>query len=155
MLRCLLTNLEPVYCVGEPLLFEFDSPRSRTIISLTPLIDVVFILLLFFMLATEFDTERSFVVSASSSTTTRSTSDDPGKLQRLDDATLSLDGEILDEGAIEQELLRRYRQDQSYAIIVSVANGISVQSLLELIALTKKTGIQHITIGATIQAAKQ
>ncbi len=102
-------------------MFEFDTPRPKTIISLTPLIDVVFILLLFFMLATKFDTEHALAIAAVSGTATHSSSDSPGKLRQLDDQTLSLDSVVMDENAVERELRRRYYENQAYAVSVSVA----------------------------------
>ena len=136
-------------------MFEFNTVRPKAIISLTPLIDVVFILLLFFMLATKFDTEHAFAVGAVSGSAEHFVSDSPGKLHLLDEQTLSLDSVVLDEYAVKQELLKRYYENQSYAVSVSVASGISVQSLLELILLIKKTGIQRITIESNTGASTQ
>ena len=136
-------------------MFEFDNPRPKTFISLTPLIDVVFILLLFFMLATNFDTEHAFAVGAASGSATRARSDSPGKLRRLDEQTLSMDSVVMDEDAVKQELRKRYYEDLAYAVSVTVASGISVQRLLELIALIKQIGIQRITIESAVGAANQ
>lgn len=136
-------------------MLKFDTPRPKAIISLTPLIDVVFILLLFFMLATNFDTEQAFAVSAASGSATRSPLDSTGKLRQLDEQTLSLDSVVMDESAMRRELLERYNKDQSYSVSVSVASGVSVQSLLELIALTKQIGIQRISIEPNAGSANQ
>jgi biopolymer transport protein ExbD len=45
-------------------MMEFARPRSRRRVSLTPMIDVVFLLLVFFMLAARFGFENSLVLSA-------------------------------------------------------------------------------------------
>src|SRR3546814_13707697 len=50
---------------SQPLTSRFTGrPRRRASISLTPLIDVVFILLIFFMLATSFVDDRAIEVGA-------------------------------------------------------------------------------------------
>jgi len=134
---------------------RFVDPRPKTIISLTPLIDVVFILLLFFMLATNFDTETAFAVSAAKGSSSPSISGSSGELRQLDERTFTLDGTILDEAAMRQQLRRQFARDPSYSVSVGVATGIDVQSLLELIALTKQIGIQRITIESRLSAANQ
>ena len=50
-----------------PLFRVLPNSRRRALISLTPLIDMVFILMVFFMLASSFQTWRAIAVTASQS----------------------------------------------------------------------------------------
>lgn len=127
-------------------MFEFDNPRPKASISLTPLIDVVFILLLFFMLATNFDVERALYVSSASGSKASVTDIDIVRIHQLDSRTVSVDGVSMDENTMMQLLQQRYLDDQALEASVSVAAEVSVQSLLELIAKTKEIGIKSVSI---------
>ena len=66
-----------------------EARSSRRMISLTPLIDVVFILLLFFMLSTQFTRQKAMPLSVPT---------DNGPLARDDDSLLTL--HLLDRGDV-------------------------------------------------------
>ncbi|MFK7853350.1 MAG: ExbD/TolR family protein [Granulosicoccus sp.] len=136
-------------------MFEFDNPRPKPSIGLTPLIDVVFILLLFFMLATNFDVERAMYVSSVSGAEATVTENSIVRIHQLDKGSVSVDGVSMDENTMLQALKMRHVEDQSLAVSVSVAAGVSVQSLLELIANTKEIGISSVSIASETMAADQ
>ena len=67
--------------------------RRRSLISLTPLIDVVFILLIFFMLASSFSTDQAIQLAMPGAGTTEGAL--PGSLVRVKRDGLDLNGEPL------------------------------------------------------------
>ncbi|NND91945.1 MAG: biopolymer transporter ExbD [Granulosicoccus sp.] len=120
--------------------------RPRALISLTPLIDVVFILLMFFMLASRISVDSSLAISTAASSGTSVGTRQSGRLQLLDDQTYSLDGKILDRASLKDILMLRQDRNPDYALYISVASGTRVQGLLELISLVSQTGLTQLNI---------
>lgn len=88
--------------------FSCGSSRRRSIVNLTPLIDVVFILLVFFMLASSFLEWRSIsITTAKPPSTVKVQSEKKSLLLSVSETETRLDGELL---AMDQ-LIRRLQQD--------------------------------------------
>ncbi len=127
--------------------FQFYQPRTRSLISLTPLIDVVFILLLFFMLAINFDVETSLSVqSGNNQSTVTASTEPPNRLRILDNHNVVLDGEVLGRMELSEALRELYASDAGRALSISFAEGTQVQELLDLIALAEKIGLTRVTM---------
>ena len=131
--------------------FQFYHPRARSLISLTPLIDVVFILLLFFMLASNFNVETSLSVQSGGGQSMDTASTKPSvRLRILDNQNFVLDGEVLDRMMLTEALTKLYTSDAGRALSISVAKGTQVQELLDLIALAEKIGLTSVTMESPI-----
>ena len=127
--------------------FQFYQARTRSIISLTPLIDVVFILLLFFMLASNFSVESSLSVqSGGNQSTVTASTEPPSRLRILNNHNFVLDGEVLDRTALTEALTELYVNDAGRALSISIAEGTQVQELLDLIALAENIGLTRVTM---------
>lgn len=130
---------------------DLPTPRRRSVISLTPLIDVVFILLLFFMLASNFSQERSVAWT--------SVSDGGNQAEVLPLASsrvylqvagqFVLDGVTMPQPSMLKELRARQIQNPLHTAIVSVSEDVDVQTLLDLIARIKQTGIEKVVMDAS------
>jgi biopolymer transport protein ExbD len=129
---------------------DLPAPKRRSVISLTPLIDVVFILLLFFMLASNFSQERSVAWATTSE----------GKGQAIDLALVPsqiylqtagqfvLDGSQVSQSVLIDTLKTRRSANPLHSAIVSVGKEVDVQTLLDLIASIKKTGVEKVVMSA-------
>ncbi len=111
-------------------------------VSLTPLIDVVFILLVFFMLATRFGHWQDLPVSVAAPSTTTSASNDRLLIEVISDTQVTLRGNTLDMFTLEQHL----SQMPHAAVRVSARTGVSVQSLLTVTDLVHRAGISDAEV---------
>ena len=129
-------------------MFDFKSESRRAGISLTPLIDVVFILLLFFMLATRFE-----VWQADSVSTSATVADGPA-LDNLDsivimvaaDSSITLDGAGLTPGQLGKELVRVNKEASDTLVTLHADTGTSVQQLYDVIDLVKTSGLLRMQL---------
>lgn len=129
-------------------MFDFKSESRRAGISLTPLIDVVFILLLFFMLATRFE-----VWQADSVSTSATVADGPA-LDNLDsivimvaaDSSIILDGASLTPGQLGKELVRVNEEASDTLVTLHADTGTSVQQLYDVIDLVKTSGLRRMQL---------
>ncbi|ASJ73237.1 hypothetical protein IMCC3135_15775 [Granulosicoccus antarcticus IMCC3135] len=127
--------------------FQFYQPRTGSLISLTPLIDVVFILLLFFMLASNFNVETSFSVqSAGNQSSATASTELASRVRLLGNDNFELDGQVLDRTGLIEALKQLDIIDAGRALSISVAEGTRVQELLELIALAERVGLTRVTM---------
>ena len=130
---------------------DLPTVRRRSVISLTPLIDVVFILLLFFMLASNFSQERSVTLIAEPERVqqTQSSSLEASRIYLRASGVYALDGISLTEGSLLSELKSRGAVNASHSVVVSVSNDVDVQTLLTLIAQIKQTGVDNVVMDAS------
>lgn len=124
---------------------QLSSPRRRRpLVSLTPLIDVVFILLVFFMLATNFADWRSLTLSASAATTggSASSTSDATIVGIGVDGAVTLDGEPVALQALSVRLSVR-RDDR---ILVRPEDDTPLQHIVSVLDLLEVAGIDNATL---------
>lgn len=122
-----------------------DKPRKRLRISLTPLIDVVFILLVFFMLASSFLDWRSIKLSASGT---------PGAASSVEGALLvdltpsgpRLSGEAMDFATLEARIAARIAEKPDQRVLVRPARNVDMQRMVQLLDRLSSAGAQDIAL---------
>ena len=103
----------------------------RRRISMTSLIDVIFLLLIFFMLTSTFSRFGEFEISAAASGTNA-----PERVDflRLDRASLTLNGQATD---LEQ-LHARLTRDEPIPVLVGVSETVTTQRLVDVIMVLRR-----------------
>lgn len=117
------------------MMFIIDSPRSRRKPSLTPMIDVVFLLLVFFMLASRFGSDALVPLSLGGSGDTYS-----GPPRLID---------VLPEGQ------RLNGQEQSLEMVIAALDGLT-ESRTEMVVLRARDGAalqRMVTVMSALRAA--
>jgi len=127
---------------------DLDTVPRRASISLTPLIDVVFILLLFFMLATRFDVWQSDSVSATAVEASEVVDDESQKITVVvaADSSLSIDGEALSQVQLRQELEQLKVESDEALIVLSADVNTSVQQLYDVVQVVKASGLHRLQL---------
>jgi biopolymer transport protein ExbD len=127
------------------MLLEQPLAAKRRVISLTPLIDVVFILLLFFMLSSGFTHWRQLDITAPSE------SYDTDKIRTQHYLLLMAAGEyeydnrrypVSELTPIKQQLA----EDPSGIFVVSVAKAVTTQQMIDFIDQLKIIGIDKVSL---------
>ena len=129
---------------------DLSPTRRRSVISLTPLIDVVFILLLFFMLASNFSHERSVVwdSTANGVSAIDNVLSEPSRLHLQSVGFLQLDGQAISQRSLLDALVARRAADPTHSVVVSVGEEIDVQTLLSFIVQIKQTGVEKVVMSS-------
>lgn len=105
--------------------------RRRAIISMTPLIDVVFILLVFFMLASSFMDWRTLDLGVAKAGGAGSMTG--AMLVELKDDGLRLAGRAVSEQDLLQTLSARFKNDPAQKILLKPGAGVPLQRAVDLI----------------------
>ena len=117
-------------------------------ISLTPIIDVVFILLIFFMLATNFQSFNQTDIKLSSEQASISQSDKRIYLVEFNkDDEFKLNKETMSQKSIKNKILDGRTNDEEYMVVIKGDKDTEIQDVLNVIAYFKKNEINEITIG--------
>lgn len=121
--------------------------KTRTRLSLTPLIDVVFLLLLFFMLATQFEKYQSIdLVFPSSKTEEKQTDLKPTIIQLLANEKLIINGILIDHSLSLNQVLNSLDQKNSAGVVLKVGETVPTKRLTKIIEALKNHKISPVTL---------
>ncbi|MEO1774982.1 MAG: biopolymer transporter ExbD [Pseudomonadota bacterium] len=120
-------------------------PRKRLRISLTPLIDVVFILLVFFMLASSFLDWRSIQLS-SVGTGGPSSGVQGALLVDLTPTGPRLSGEAMDVETLAGRIAAHVAEDPDQRVLVKPARGVEMQRMVTLLDTLAAAGARNIAL---------
>ncbi|WP_246172922.1 ExbD/TolR family protein [Thermochromatium tepidum] len=123
-------------------------PRRPNPIGLTPLIDVVFILLLFFLLASHFEARRALPIDATQTALAETAdSDVPSLSIRLHaDGHIDLGDVRLEQGAVVERLRDRLRQQPELRVLIHPDAEVELQALVSLMDRILALGVTEVTL---------
>lgn len=125
-----------------------DDERRRNLISLTPLIDVVFILLLFFMLSSTFSKWHQMTLQTATSSTTQTPAlrsviieSNQGDI-RIDSSKIS----IHDSNGLQKLMANVSEQN----FVITASKGITIQTMVTVLDGLKSAGAKHVSFAGVI-----
>ena len=119
-----------------------------TKISLTPVIDVVFILLIFFMLASNFNKVGEVNMNMTKESTKSSKEDIKIiKLLVRQDQTVLSEGKAYDDSELLSMISMAIKDASEYSIILTSKDDVTYQRFLNLISYLKKNELNNVSIG--------
>jgi len=132
------------------------------VLEITPLIDVVFLLLIFFMLATSFDERSAFKIDLPKSTAakTKSTLKEVQVLVdkekniylRYTDNSGRLQSEKLDLSSFVSVVSEKLNTSESKDVMISADKAIDYGFIVEIMSLLKESGASAINIDTAIKS---
>jgi len=123
-------------------MFVFAPPRRSRRPSLTPMIDVVFLLLVFFMLASQFGQDAAVRLSGAGAGDGYA---GPPRLVDISADTLALNGRLVALSGLAEALtpLTTTRED---TVVLRAADGASVQRLLDVAQVLERAGFARLVV---------
>ena len=119
-----------------------------TKISLTPVIDVVFILLIFFMLASNFNKVGEVNMDMTKESTTSNKEDiKVVKLLVRQDQTVLSEGKVYDDNELLSMLHIAIKDADKYSIVLTSKDDVTYQRFLNLISYLKTNELNNVSIG--------
>lgn len=119
--------------------------RRRALISLTPLIDVVFILLVFFMLASSFLDWRAIDLKAPAKAAGGAATEGALLIEIREDG-LRLAAEPLTVDALVQRVRARLSVKPGQRVLIKPAEGVSVQRTVDVLDRLKAAGAANMSL---------
>lgn len=119
-----------------------------TKISLTPVIDVVFILLIFFMLASNFNKVGQINMEMTKESSSATNEDIKIiKLLIQQDQTVLSDGKVYNDNDLLIMIKLAIKDVSEYSIILTSKNDVTYQRFLSIMSFLKKNKLNNISIG--------
>jgi biopolymer transport protein ExbD len=125
--------------------FRFAQARPRRRPSLTPMIDVVFLLLVFFMLAARFGQEGALDLRIAGGTGT--SWQGPPRLVQIETEALRLNG----QDRVQEDLvqaLNRLTETNTDLVLIQPGDGVALQRLLDVMAFLNAAGFTNLALVA-------
>ena len=123
-----------------------DAPR----LDMTPLIDVIFQLLLFFMLSTTFRNTPSFEVQLPEVSSDRMIQEDnTWTLMVSKSGELSTETGELSKDDLQAVLQDELRQNPQLSLIIEADEGLEHGAVVDLMDIAQEAGVESVQIGAT------
>ena len=123
-----------------------EEHTKRRIVSLTPLIDVVFLLLIFFMLASTFLQSQSLTVLTPAASAADTPADKSVVEVYLTKAgTFRLDGEEVDAARLASGLKERVKSNPETIVSILVERGAEVQPLITAVEAARNANARAVS----------
>lgn len=124
----------------------FEEPvRRRGMASLTPLIDVVFLLLIFFMLTTSFlQTQSLAVVTPAPSVDELPTDARVVEIWLLGNGTIAIDGTPVERAALAEGLKQAIGERKDLTVTILAEKGSKTQALITAIEAARQSGAKSV-----------
>ena len=126
---------------------QFSQPRpSERLISLTPLIDVVFILLIFFMLASSFLDWRTVDFSVSSGVGAETSAQRAILVSLRSDGSVAVGSEPVATQTLRSVLIEKLADDSERRVVIRSDPGVSLQRAVDTLDLVRSIGATNISL---------
>lgn len=137
--------MPPQASVPSPLRLASNAARRRALISLTPLIDVVFILLIFFMLASSFLDWRAIELKAPAQAAAGA-SVEGALLVEVRSDSLRLSGETVSLDGLAARVAERIETEPDQRVLVRPASGVALQQAVAVLDRLKAAGVSELSL---------
>ena len=127
--------------------FFYEEEKKELIsINITPLIDIVFLLLIFFMLATSFIQKSTMEVNLNSGTSQSIEKKNVITIILKKDGNISLNTKLIDLLNIKKEITKKLEQNSNYIFLIKCHKKVEVQKIIRLIEEIRLAGTNKIQL---------
>tara|TARA_Y100000780_G_scaffold190827_1_gene178639 strand:- start:48 stop:449 length:402 start_codon:yes stop_codon:yes gene_type:complete len=120
--------------------------RTKQELNVAPLIDVVFLLLIFFMLASTFIKPEAIDLMLEGSSTGGNAAEEMLNIEVVMDGTIRLNGLRLSMPQLETELASRIQGDQTRPVTIKAAAEVPVQTLVSIMDRVRAAGTNNLRL---------
>jgi len=122
-------------------------------INITPMLDIVFIMLIFFIVTTSFVKEKGLEVSRPSSSPPKEVQQDKGPIVVRIDASglISVKGRVLEPRAVVANLEREKAEKPLSPLIVAAHPEADTEALVTVLDAARAVGIESVNVATTSQ----
>ena len=120
-------------------------------INITPMLDIVFIMLIFFIVTTSFVKEKGLEVSRPSSSPPKEVKKDKGPIVvRIDaNGNITMKGRMLESKAVEANLEREKAQKPDSPLIIAAHPDAETEALVVILDAAAEVGVGSVSVATT------
>ncbi len=133
---------------------QFDGrARVSSRIDMAPLVDVVFLLLIFFLLTSSFVTPRAIGLDLPGSSTARAVAESPITVSLLADGSVRVGGIAVSAGGLSSAIAARITESSSKEVAVQADEHVDVAQLLSVLDAVREGGGESVALMAESRGA--
>ncbi|MDW3094754.1 MAG: biopolymer transporter ExbD [Gammaproteobacteria bacterium] len=125
---------------------QLSLPRKKSLVNLTPLIDVVFILLIFFMLASNFIRWHYIELSVGKIEDFSADQNELSIIKISSNGEYQLNDEILLLDSIILKMRKQIGNDANHSIVIQPEEGANVQTMVDVLNSLKNFASDNISV---------
>lgn len=120
-------------------------------INITPMLDIVFIMLIFFIVTTSFVKEKGIEVSRPSSTPPKEVKKNKGPIVVKIDANgnITMKGRLLDRNAVQANLEREKAEKPDSPLIIAAHPDAQTDALVTILDAAEAVGVASVNVATT------
>lgn len=122
-------------------------------INITPMLDIVFIMLIFFIVTTSFVKEKGLEVSRPSNAPPKEVLQDKGPIvvRIASSGLISVKGRVLEPRAVEANLEREKAEKPNAPLIVAAHPDADTEALVTVLDAARAVGIESVNVATSSQ----
>ena len=129
--------------------FGTNPPRRRPLINITPLIDVMFLLLIFFMVSSTFRSEFGIDVALPTAQTAAAQERDPYEIVVREDGTIFAGQERVDLETLRARVDALLAEDAEATLVIRADREAQFQGFISVLDLVREAGGKRVLVPAT------
>ena len=129
------------------MLYKPTKHKNSVLVDLSPMIDVVFLLLIFFMVSTRFVDEHGLDLALPGSKSMQKSQEEMLTLYIDKQGQVTLDGEQLQLDAIEAKIAARLEDFENKNVVLKIDKAVEHGTVVSVIDAAKSAGAKGITYG--------
>jgi biopolymer transport protein ExbD len=120
-------------------------------INITPMLDIVFIMLIFFIVTTSFVKEKGLEVSRPSNAPPKEIQENKGPIVvKIDGSSLiSIKGRVLEPRAVQANLERERAEKPTSPLIIAAHPEAETEALVTILDAAKAVAIENVSVATT------
>ena len=128
---------------------RFSRSEDDSDINLTPMLDVVFIMLIFFIVTATFIRETGLEVNRPDDNEAQVVQEDGAILVIIDSTDdIWIDNRIVDARAVRPNIERMHAEDPDRPVVIQVANASSADTLVTIMDAARQASVFNISIAS-------
>jgi biopolymer transport protein ExbD len=130
--------------------------RARTIaaINVTPLVDVVLVLLIILMVSSTYIVAQTLKVQLPKARATDGTADKPTKVELLKDGSLRFNDNKVSEAELTQKVKDAVSADPEMSLVVSADKEVAHGNVVHMLDIAKLAGVTKFAINVMQQSSE-
>jgi len=129
-------------------------PREAPSINMAPLVDVIFLLVIFFAVSTTFLDNAGLRLELPSSSSTASQEPKEITVVLAQDGTLSFEEEIVDREQLAERLTRALQQSERKIVVLRADTASTHGEVVQIMDLIRSSGAEALTVAARAAASE-
>ena len=128
---------------------NIKSENDEAEINLTPMLDVVFIMLIFFIVTATFIRETGLEVNRPDDNQAQVVQEDGAILVIIDSTDdIWIDNRVVDARAVRPNIERMHAEDPDRPVVIQVANASSADTLVTIMDAARQASVFNISIAS-------